>query len=433
MLFIRFRWVALCFFPLCAVAQTVSVTCSEINYNSDPSTASGDWLELYNYGTSAVALGGFKLREQGTTNLYTIPQNTSIPAGGYLVLANDLTKFKTIYPSVSNVLGPITITFGNNGDTLELLNAANVKALTIGFDDSGDWPQCADGNGRTLENSIVNQATDLLKPTVWFDGCMGGSPGRAYTPCQEFLIFNEINYKSPTTADGGDWVELWNKTGTSLDLSGWQFRDSRDTLRYTFPTNTRLQPDSFLVIYNSLAKFQAIYGSSTAPNKIGPFQFALDGDGEVIRLFNKSEILQLSMSYNDAAPWPLSPDGEGPTLELRAPFTDLNKGVSWAASCGKGTPGRFNSPCAVPTLEPEATLAVKVSPNPSTGWFNVELDAADGQQWRVFNAQGQWVRGGNLADATPIWGLDLSDQPAGLYWLEIRGQNSYGSRKLVKE
>lgn len=414
-------------------AVAPDLTCTEINYNSDPSTASGNWLELHNYGTSTANLGGYRLQEQGSTTFYTLPNSASIAPGGYLVLADDLAQFQAAYPTVTNVTGPTGIALGNNGDTLELRDASGTLLLTIGYDDNSDWPQCPDGYGRTLENNNTGTAGNLLDPARWFDGCMGGSPGQAYSPCVEKLIFNEINYKSPDNKDAGDWVEIWNKTILTLDLSGWQLRDSRDTLRYTFPAGTMLMPDSFLVIYSNLSKFQSVHGNA-APNKTGPFQFALDGNGEVIRLFDKNEVLFLSMFYNDAAPWPLPPDGEGPTLELRAPFTDLNKGESWAASCDYGTPGRFNSPCATSgsaAIYPRELF--RLMPNPASGMFHIVFEAplTSHGAWRLLDMQGRPVKSGVIPDSITRYPVETGTLPSGIYRLEMVTKNAVYQHNIM--
>ncbi len=46
----------------------------------------GDWIELYNDGTSATDISGFILRDANASPFYTIPANTTIASGGYLVV-----------------------------------------------------------------------------------------------------------------------------------------------------------------------------------------------------------------------------------------------------------------------------------------------------------------------------------------------------------
>ncbi len=46
----------------------------------------GDWVELINNGTTPIDLGGYVFRDNNDAASYTIPANTLVPAGGYLVL-----------------------------------------------------------------------------------------------------------------------------------------------------------------------------------------------------------------------------------------------------------------------------------------------------------------------------------------------------------
>ena len=410
--------------------QLPELTCSEINYNSHPSKASGNWLELHNFGTTAINIGGYRLQEEGSAAFFTLPVNTTIPGGGYLVLSDNLAQFQGVFPAVSNVIGSTGIALGNNGDTILLLDGTGAQILRIGYLDNLPWPQCADGAGRTLENTSLTNNTNLIDPSIWRDGCMGGSPGAAFSPCTEPIFFNEINYNSSAFAEAGDWVEIWNRSGQDLNMGGWQLRDGNDTLRFTFPNTTQLKKDSFLVVYSDLFLFNDVHPGA-APNKVGPFQFGLSGNGEIVRLFDQNEDLVLSMFYNDALPWPGAPDGEGPTLELRAAFTDLNTPANWAASCGYGTPGRQNSPCSSATGEPAWTPEISVAPNPNMGAFRVNVAETQVIQWQLTDINGRVLQHGYPADGQYQWDMDASHLPAGIYCLNLSGTGWFLTKKVV--
>jgi hypothetical protein len=49
-----------------------------------------------------------------------------------------------------------------------------------------------------------------------------------------------------------------------------------------------------------------------------------------------------SLRYDDTAPWPTAPDGDGPTLALRNPNLENSLAENWEASLGHGTPGTLN-------------------------------------------------------------------------------------------
>jgi hypothetical protein len=330
------------FFCTNAFAQTPSLTFSEINYNSDSTRSSGDWIELHNFGSSTVDVSGWKLQDESGLPPFVLPTSTLINPNGYLVIYGDETKFTQQYPTVTNKIGIFSFLFNNDTETISLLNAANTLQLSVTYSDTTFFPQCADGLGRTLELKNTNTNANLNEGSSWQDGCMGGSPGQAYTPCQQPIVFNEINYKSPVLQEAGDWIELKNNTATNYNLSGWKITDANNTNEFVFAAGTNLPANGYLVICASLTAFNV--QNPGVSNKIGNFLFGLSGNGDVLRLYDNIGRLHLSMVYNDAAPWPLPPDGEGPTLQLNDPNGSLNDPANWYAGCNKGTPGLPNSP-----------------------------------------------------------------------------------------
>jgi hypothetical protein len=68
----------------------------------------------------------------------------------------------------------------------------------------------------------------------------------------------------------------------------------------------------------------------------------LSNGGEVIRLYRPGPFFVDAVHYDDESPWPVEPDGEGPTLELLDPGLNNDLPESWVASSGLGTPGRQN-------------------------------------------------------------------------------------------
>ena len=156
------------------------------------------------------------------------------------------------------------------------------------------------------------------------------------------LVINEINYNSSSDSDldTGDWIELYNPTNDSIEISLWEFRDE-DNL-FTFPENIILAPGNYLVLCQNLDVFSQVFESVS--NAMGNFEFGLNGAGELIRLFDSDGILVDEVEYDDIAPWPVGPDGYGPTLELIDSSLDNALGESWGASSGNGgTPGVINS------------------------------------------------------------------------------------------
>ena len=91
-----------------------------------------------------------------------------------------------------------------------------ITVLQSTYDDTAPWPCTPDGLGRTLERKP--EGIDPEQPESWFDGCMGGSPGTAYIPCEDDIIVSEINYHSSDDHDAGDWFEIKNQLSSPVDL-----------------------------------------------------------------------------------------------------------------------------------------------------------------------------------------------------------------------
>ncbi len=156
------------------------------------------------------------------------------------------------------------------------------------------------------------------------------------------IIMNEINYNSDGSSNSGDWVELYNNSTETVDVSGWIFKDSKDEDVFTIPQSTSLVGGEYLVLAESLTEFSSVHSGVT--NVVGGFDgWKFSNDGELIRLYNQAEDLIDTIHYRVITPWPTSPAGGGPTLELKHPDLNNDFGVNWCASIvSGGTPGVVN-------------------------------------------------------------------------------------------
>jgi hypothetical protein len=326
-------------------ASGQSITFSELNYNSDSTTNSGNWVELYNYGTTSLDLTGWYLKDDDDANVFVIPAGTQLAAAGKLVLVNDIAKFTSQFPIVTNFIGELTFSFGNDSDQVRLFDNTGALKVSMAYTDTLPWPSAAaDGTGRTLELSDTNISPG--DPSNWFVGCMKGSPGKAFTPCADNLVFSEINYNSDTLLDAGDWVELHNISAGGVNLTGWSFKDDHDDNTYFFPSGLQIPSSGYLVLIHDTTKFKARHPSVT--NYVGPFAFNLSNDGELIRLYNSQGKLAFSILYDDDGDWPAGADGDTYTLELLSPSSNMNSPSDWFTGCPEGSPGVVYDPdCSV--------------------------------------------------------------------------------------
>ena len=203
-----------------------------------------------------------------------------------------------------------------------------------------------------INTSFFLEAADNIKAVFTFTGGSG-------------IVINEINYKDAVGFEVKDWVELYNNSESTVDLSGWVFKDSNDLHEFIIPNGTTLASDSYIVLAQSLVDFQSKFPSVSPV--LGDFEFGLSGGGELVRLFDDTGVLVDSVEYDDENPWPTEADGNGPTLELISPNLDNNLGGSWDACAAPGfehgTPTAVNNDCSL-GIEDYSNVKVLVYPNP---------------------------------------------------------------------
>ncbi len=122
-------------------------TGAQAESTADVDDESKTWVELYNKGTQAVELSGWSF-DKGIS--YTFPQRTSLPAGGYLVVAKDKAHLAELFPDVP-ILGDFEGRLSNDGEELRLLDARGNAVDRVRYYDGGTWPAAADGGGSSLE------------------------------------------------------------------------------------------------------------------------------------------------------------------------------------------------------------------------------------------------------------------------------------------
>jgi parallel beta-helix repeat protein len=206
------------------------------------------------------------------------------------------------------------------------------------------------------------------------------------------VIFNEVNYKSETAFDTEDWVELYNGGETEADISGWIFRDEDDNHIFEIPFGTVIQPEGYIVLCSDLLLFKEQH--SDIENVLGSFPFGLSSFGEMIRLNNHIGILVDSLVYGVDDPWPVEPNGQGSTLELKNPLLDNALPENWCASANHGSPGHKNSCYENAIIEPnEPENTISIYPNPATSYIYFYLaDTSKTIEYlEIFDRQGRLV------------------------------------------
>jgi len=249
------------------------------------------------------------------------------------------------------------------------------------------------------------------------------------------VVINEINYNSSPDFDSDDWIELFNRTGQAIDISGWVFMDENLSPSFVMNPGTILQSNSYLVICADLTLFQTRYPAVI--NLSGTMNSGLSGSGEILFLYDTSGKLVDSLTYDDHSPWPVEADGGGSSLELENPILDNSIATNWHASIGHGTPGKINSTYVVGVDNnnvnpvPNEFSLLQNFPNPFNPETNIKFEIPEQSAVRltVYNILGKQVDeivNKELSPGIYSFKWDGSNFSSGVYLLRMNAHSITG-------
>jgi len=161
------------------------------------------------------------------------------------------------------------------------------------------------------------------------------------------IIVNEY-YSQDLESDPLDWIEIFNKGGDSIDISGWFIKDGSSKY-FRIPENTQLGGEQYLVLCKDTGNFRSFFHSGQ--KLIGNFDFTLGRSRDYIHLFNDDYIPVKSIMYDEDSNWPDSKD----KIRLSVALIDTSlaevDGINWRTGYRMyGTPGYSNIPSRITGL-----------------------------------------------------------------------------------
>lgn len=224
---------------------------------------------------------------------------------------------------VSNGVGnPSTITLSNQNRTVNL-----------GFANAFPANQNINISINNLTDTSGNSMIPVVKPFTYFQF---DSPNFRDVVINEFMA----DPSPPNNLPEKEFIELWNYSNKTFDLTGWQIGDNSN-LR-TMP-NAILNPFQFLIICNQndtldFMPFGDVLGISSLPS--------LNNTADQIRLKTATNFVVDSIEYDDNWYGNDSKNDGGFTLELISPKdpckTDEQNYIASSSPDG-GTPGALNA------------------------------------------------------------------------------------------
>ncbi|HUT13754.1 MAG TPA: lamin tail domain-containing protein [Thermoguttaceae bacterium] len=141
------------------------IVINEIHTDPMVKTELVEFVELHNVANQPVDLSGWYF-DRGIT--YTFPAGTTLPAGGYLVITQDMADFRAEYGF--DARGQFEGKLSNDGETLTLRDAARVKQDEVSYQLGYPWPTV--GEPRSV-NDPLDYSLQLIHPAM--DNDLGGN------------------------------------------------------------------------------------------------------------------------------------------------------------------------------------------------------------------------------------------------------------------
>jgi len=152
------------------------------------------------------------------------------------------------------------------------------------------------------------------------------------------LHYHPADLAGVSDSDDMEFIELLNTGGQSVSLAGVQITQF-STTPYTFG-NISLGAGQRIIVARTPAVFKSVYGNSINLAPAGYATANLSNGGERVALLGPNGETLQDFIYDDVSPWPTSPDGFGPSLEIINPLGDPASAANWRASAALGgSPG----------------------------------------------------------------------------------------------
>lgn len=282
---------------------------------ASPTQGQPEFIELFNYSDAAVDLSGCILTDDPRTHACVFPGGTFIGPRGFLAVTADQLGFG----------------LSSKGEKLLLLGPGPGPAVdSVRYDAQspgvslGRYPDGAPGFKR------------LMQPTL------NGANSR---PARSPVVINEIMFHPPSDGLAKEFVELFNWTGTNVDLSQWKLTEG---IKFEFPAGATLPAGGFALLVGDPTTFGKNHPELKPGSIFGPVQGSLRNAGERITLAKLETQVTTDktgkptasqwyapmhqVAYKSGGRWGRWADGGGSSLELKNPAADPWLEENWSNS-----------------------------------------------------------------------------------------------------
>jgi len=383
--------------------QLSDIIINEIMYNPTNSDSGHEWIEIYNTSAENVDMTNWKFYEEETNHSLNLREGSIVlPSNNYAIIADDANQFMIDYADFTGTLFDSSFSLKNTSETIAIKDGTgnlideitylsewggNDNAKTIGKQTDSSWAESlieggtpgsvnifnvggdggeenGDGDAGVdgdsdgiidLDDNCPNVANldqadddnDGIGNACDDDYQEGDGNGQEYSLSD--IVINEF-VSDPATGET-EWIELFNNTGSLIDLTNWTIED-----------NTA-NPESL-----GGETLQA--GEWLALNQGQDFSFLLNNIGDIIKLkYNDTIIDQVSYgNFDDGdisnnAPEPSQGQSNARNIDGQDTNNDQND-FSITTTITKGATNVITAP----ESEPEPELDI-IAPEISLDFF----------------------------------------------------------------
>ncbi|NDV62891.1 hypothetical protein G0Q06_10550 [Puniceicoccales bacterium CK1056] len=322
------------------------------------SDSQGEWFEVYNATGVVVDLSGLEIVDDLAAG-FTVTGSLSVAPGDYVVFGNN-------GDPVTNGGAPVDYAYvnfplGNASDTI-ILSYNLVEFDRVDYDGGIAFPDPSGASmslNPTMLDALQNNAGSAwCAATSPFGAGDLGTPGSANDTCAPpplgvadlspgDLVITEIMQNPAVVSDSqGEWFEVYNATGSVVDLSGLGIFDNFAS-GFTVSGSLIVAAGDYVVF--GINGDPVINGGAPVDYAYGAI-FPLSNAGDTIILsYNLVEIDRVDYDGGFAFP-----DPSGASISLDPTKLDAlqnNSGSSWCTATSQygagdfGTPGSANGGC----------------------------------------------------------------------------------------
>lgn len=350
---------------------------------------------------------------------------------GRVSFIQSLNAYIALQPTITNITTPTTIITNTAINiTAEITNA---NYAYLGYRDFvGDiftkvemFDDGLHNDGAAGDNiygvSIPIGASDL-QYYIYSENTNAGifSPQRAEHEYYNLIlnndvVINEIMTKNNLTVadqDGeyNDWVEFYNNSSNTVDLSGYYLSDNNSNLqKWQIPNGTTIQPNGYLIIWLDTDTTQTGLHAN----------FKLSSSGDNLCFSNTNGLLiseVLIPQLESSTTYGRYPNGTGSFIRMLPTFDAENS---------------YTSLSVEEVDEMSNGIEISIYPNPTTNYITVELNEAVNCNIQVYTINDQLIKTINFYQNTTV---DLQNFNNGIYLLNITDENgNQNIKKVIKQ